>query len=344
MVDPWQLTEREKRGAWTAAFAVASTFFGPFAPAAMWGFDFIYDRRDWIFGNGGVPANAITCDESLLSLSALGRADSRSVTPLTIVINLDNSAMNLGLKTGDPVSVIVTGHSYVQSRSGLVVPARVGSPVTVAVPPGSYSVEAFGSTKASLFAASDPYPAVGGDSAAVLGGSRQLAIPLTAREPLIRPLVRAQPGPGYVKVSPRTRRSPAPSSTTCAKCGRQVDPSTPMLAHVLLCQGRPRTHSRPNPGRARFAATAAITDPAATVSSTASPDLQRLLRSFRDSRPKVYRCPECNAIFYSQKALTDHRAAPYVCDRCLQRFTTVAALDSHFAVMHPLVKLWRDFW
>jgi len=49
MAESWRLTERDRRGAWTAAAAVASTFFGPFAPAVMWGFDYVYDRRDLIF-------------------------------------------------------------------------------------------------------------------------------------------------------------------------------------------------------------------------------------------------------------------------------------------------------
>ena len=158
MAESWRLTERDRRGAWTAAAAVASTFFGPFAPAVMWGFDYLYDRRDLIFGTGGAPAQAVAADGSQVRLSALGQADWRQSTPLTIVINLDASALNLGLKNGDPVSVVVTGHSYVQSRSGLVVPARVGEPVTVGIPRGGYSVAAFGSRQGSQHAARQSSP------------------------------------------------------------------------------------------------------------------------------------------------------------------------------------------
>ncbi len=338
MADSWRLTEREKRGAWTTAFTVASTFFGGFAPAAMWGFEYLYDRRDLIFGTRGTPTQAVASDGSLVRLSALGWAGGQQSTPLTIVINLDNSALNLGLKKGDPVSVVVTGHSYVQSRSGLVVPARVGQPVTVAVPRGSYSVGAFGSKQGSLFTASDPYRAVGGSTTPILSGSRQLAVPLTAREPLIRPPVRAPLTLGNIKAPLGNRRLPAPSATTCAKCGQQIDASTTLLAHILTCQGRPASHWA-NP----WVIGSAVTKPVVTRSAAISPNLPQTLRSIRERQP-TYRCPECNAIFYSQKALDDHRAAPYKCDRCGQRFATSAALNFHFASMHPLVKWWRDFW
>lgn len=331
MAESWRLTERERRGAWTAAAAVASTFFGSFAPAVMWGFDYVYDRRDLIFGTGGVPARAVAADGSLVRLSSLGQADRGQSTPLTIVINLDASALNLGLKKGDPVSVVVTGHSYVQSRSGLVVPARVGEPVTVGIPRGSYSVAAFGSRQGSLFAASDPYRAVGGSDTPLLSGRRQLAVPLTAREPLIRLSARTPRALGNVSAPLGNRLLSLPAPKTCVRCGQPIDAGTTPLAHVLTCQGRPaRTWGNPAVGRR------AVTRPPVTSLATRG--------RLSDLRLPTFRCPECSAVFYSQKALDDHRAAPYKCDRCFQRFATDAALKSHFAIMHPIVKWWRDFW
>ncbi len=331
MAEPWRLTEREKRGAWTAAAAVASTFFGPFAPAVMWGFDYVYDRRDLIFGTGGAPAQAVAADGSLVRLSALGQADEQQSTPLTIAINLDASALNLGLKNGDPVSVVVTGHSYVQSRSGLVVPARVGEPVTVGIPRGSYSVAAFGSRQGSLFATSDPYRAVGGSNTLLLSGRRQLAVPLTAREPLIRLSARTPRTLGNLSAPLGNRPLSLPAPKTCVKCGQPIDVSTTPLAHVLTCQGRP----------ARTWASPAVSRPAVTRPVVTGPAPPGTLGNLR---LPTFRCPECSAVFYSQKALDDHRAAPYKCDRCFQRFATSADLNSHFAIMHPIVKWWRDFW
>src|SRR6266536_2568541 len=162
--------------------------------------------------------------------------------------------------------------------------------------------------------------------------------PLTAREPLIRPPVRAPLTLGNIKAPLGNRRLPAPSATTCAKCGQQIDASTTLLAHILTCQGRPASHWA-NP----WVIGSAVTKPVVTRSAAISPNLPQTLRSIRERQP-TYRCPECNAIFYSQKALDDHRAAPYKCDRCGQRFATSAALNFHFASMHPLVKWWRDFW
>jgi len=326
MAESWRLTERDRRGAWTAAAAVASTFFGPFAPAVMWGFDYLYDRRDLIFGTGGAPAQAVAADGSQVRLSALGQADWRQSTPLTIVINLDASALNLGLQNGDPVSVVVTGHSYVQSRSGLVVPARVGEPVTVGIPHGSYSVAAFGSRQGSLFAASDPYRAVGGSDTPLLSGRRQLAVPLTAREPFIRLSAKTPRTLGGLSTPLGNGLLSLPAPKTCVKCGQPINVGITPLAHVLSCQGRP----------ARTWASPAVTRPA--VTGLAIPGMLGNLRL------PTFTCPECNAVFYSQKTLDDHRAAPYKCDRCFQRFATSADLNSHFAIMHPIAKWWRDFW
>lgn len=227
----WQLTEQERRSAYSTAVAVASSFLGPFGPVISWGFDYLYDRRDLIFSPGGAPVQAITSDGSAVRLPLLSQAAARPQATLAISTTLGESARRLGLRTGDPVSMLVTGHSFAGARSGLVVPTRIGEQAKVSVPAGTYSVAAFGARQASLFTSKDPYQAAAGNTA-VAGGSSQLALALAARAALPRA---AAPGPavnlGLLGPNAQRRR--------CIYCG-QVQATPSLLGHTLNCPSRPK--------------------------------------------------------------------------------------------------------
>jgi hypothetical protein len=304
----WRLTDRERRQAFTAAVSVASVMLGPLGPLAVWGFDYLYDRRDLIFNTVGTPIRAYTADRSALSLAALsssivqprlpGSTLSRSVpsqSTLTIDTSLTDSARRLGLRNGDPVSVTVTGHRYVQSRSGLVVPTRIGEQVNITVPSGSYSIAAFGSRRASLFSAHDPYSTVAGDNVTAFGPKR-LALPLTARAAL--------PSTPASAAVPATSTNSTLAARTCLWCGLPLAP-TP-LVHLLSCSERPA----PTGG--------------AVLDFPVTPRLRQL---------RANRLPLQQLTFQ--------------CDRCDARFPTSPALDEHMQVMHPFitwVRSWLDEW
>lgn len=234
----WQLTDQERRKAYTAAVAVASSFLGPFGPVVMWGFDYLYDRRDLIFNPAGAPVQAIASDGSALRLAALSQPAAGPRATLAINTTLSDSARRLGLRNGDPVSMLVTGHSFAGARSGLVVPARIGEQAKVTVPAGKYSVTAFGSRQASLFSAKDPYQVAAGNTA-LAGGSRPLALALAARAPLLGtyPPARVQ-GTG-VNWAQAIQNAPVLTPRRCLYCG-QTPTTASMLAHTLSCPSRPK--------------------------------------------------------------------------------------------------------
>jgi hypothetical protein len=234
----WQLTDYERRRAYAAAVAVASSFLGPFGPVVMWGFDYLYDRRDLIFNSGGAPVQAIASDGSGLRLAALSQPAARPQATLAINTTLGDSAQRLGLRNGDPVSMLVTGHTFVGARSGLVVPARIGEQAKVTVPAGTYSVTAFGSRQASLFSAKDPYQVAAGNTTLV-AGSRQLALPLAARAPLLQTYSRAPEQGTRVDWARFSRNAPVLTPRQCPYCG-QTPTTASMLAHTLFCPSRPK--------------------------------------------------------------------------------------------------------
>ena len=237
---PWQLTDQERRRALAAVVAVASSFLGPFGPMVMWGFDYLYDRRDLIFSTTGVPIRAIASDSSVLRLSALSLPSGPSHATLSINTTLNNSARRLGIRKGDPVSLLVTGHSYVQARSGLVVPARIGEQTKIIVPPGNYSVTAFGSKQESLFTTPDPYRVVDGDTTP-LDGNRKLSLSLAPREPILK----ASPQPfisgASLNLPQLNPNVPLLPQGRCPYCGRAA--STSMLDHMLACPSIPKLPS-----------------------------------------------------------------------------------------------------
>jgi len=258
----WQLTDQERRRAYAAAVAVASSFLGPFGPMVMWGFDYLYDRRDLIFSATGAPVQAIASDSSVLRLSTLSmpggeltlsRSSGQPHATLSINTTLNNSARQLGIRNGDPVSVLVTGRSFVPTRngldvakrsgwavparSGLVVPARIGEQTKVTVPKGNYSVTAFGGKRESLFTTPDPYKVVAGNTT-LLDGNRQLALSLASREPLLK----AFPQPsstGTILTRPQANVISPWSAFPgrCVYCGKTADW---LMAHMLFCPSKPK--------------------------------------------------------------------------------------------------------
>ena len=136
-----------------------------------------YKRRDLIFDKLGMPRQAYASGKSLPLRSLTNPADANS---LSINITITDAAQRLGLRHGDPVTVMVAGQSYVNDRSGLVVPARIGQPVAVSLPAGNYSLAGLGARRESLFTAPDPYSAMAGGAVQVAGPS-WANLPLTAR-------------------------------------------------------------------------------------------------------------------------------------------------------------------
>ena len=108
---------------------------------------------------------------------------------MPVTLSVDTTAAGTGLRQGDPVSVVLSGHSGGQLRNGLVVPTRVGERVSLSLPRGSYSLTALGGRRETLFTNRDPYTALGGNNL-VLDGQRQLYLPLSARTSTASPLVR----------------------------------------------------------------------------------------------------------------------------------------------------------
>lgn len=235
----WQLTDQERRKACAAFVAVGASFLGAFAPVIMWGFDYLYDRRNLVFDAGGAPVQAIASDGSAVRLAALGQSAAGAQATLDVSTTLGDSARRLGLRNGDPVSMLVTGHTFAGPRSGLVIPARIGEQARVTVPAGSYSVTAFGSRQASLFSTMDPYQAAAGGTTAV-NGNRQLALPLTARAPLLETL---PPGPFVMRIlgAQATRIVPQPAKPGCPYCGLDLGTRF-LLRHILSCPSRPNPH------------------------------------------------------------------------------------------------------
>lgn len=230
----WQLTEQERRNAYSTAVAVASSFLGPFGPVISWGFDYLYDRRDLIFSPAGAPVQAIASDGSAVRLPLLSQAAARPQATLAISTTPGESARRLGLRTGDPVTMLVTGHSFAGARSGLVVPTRIGEQAKVSVPAGTYSVAAFGARQASLFSSKDPYQAAAGNTI-VAGGSSQLALSLAARAALPR----AAASGAAVNLGLLSQNAQRQTLRRCIYCG-QVQATPSLLGHTLNCPSRPK--------------------------------------------------------------------------------------------------------
>jgi hypothetical protein len=165
------------------AFVPGSTLFTQLV-------EYAYRRRDLIYDTLGIPRQAYSAGKvlPLRSLATPGGANT-----LSINITITDAAQRLGLRQGDPVTVMVAGHDYVSHRSGLVVPARIGQPVDISLPAGDYSLAGLGARRETLLTAPDPYSTMGGGTVQV-AGQRWLDLPLTARNTVPPPLGHRQVG------------------------------------------------------------------------------------------------------------------------------------------------------
>ena len=175
----WRLTEAERTRGYTylAEFA-AGLVLGPVGPFAVFAARYLYDRRDQIFSSSGAPVRAFDSTDRPVALSSLALPAAGNGT-LSLRPRLSESARRLGVRDGDPVGLVLTGHSYTGARSGLVVPARIGQRVEVAVPRGTYSLGAFAGRQDALFTRPQPFDAVAGRSV-VVGARSALSLPLAA--------------------------------------------------------------------------------------------------------------------------------------------------------------------
>jgi hypothetical protein len=219
------LTSDERRRGVFAAVQAASAVLGPWGPLVAWGVEIAYDRRDVIFDWLGGPAQAVTADGSALPLSSLvipGRT-ARTGT-LSVDVPLTFEAQRIGLRKGDPVSVVLSGHEYVQARSGLVVPTRIGERVRVTVPSGNYSLAAIGSRGDALYATPDPYTTMAGGNI-LLPDRREVVLRLAARNAAV--------GGPYVSPARADVMAQLRGMGNCGRCGNPVGGS--WLRHAGIC-------------------------------------------------------------------------------------------------------------
>jgi hypothetical protein len=208
---PWQLTDEERGRAYLAiAQSAAALFLGSAGPLAGWALEYLFERRNLIFSRLGTPTQAFEANGRALSLSAVRTPSAVRQGTLSLQTDLTGPLRDLGLRNGDPVGVVLTGHTAGQARSRLVVPTRVGERVDLAVPQGTYSLAAFASRRDSLFAAPDPFQGVT-TGRVDLGGRQTLSLPLSSRTPMERRL----------------------SGRTCRLCGRWVSGAAGMQ-HICL--------------------------------------------------------------------------------------------------------------
>lgn len=210
-MNSWGLTDEERlrlRGAFVQS--AAGFFFGAAGPLVAWAGQCLYDRRDLIFNPSGAPARAFDATGRALNLSKIGRPLATRPGTLSLYTGLTGAVRQLGLREGDPVTLVLVGQPYLQSASGLVVPALVGDQVKLAVPLGQYTLTAFASRRDALFTEPDPFRAVAG-RILNLGARQTLALPLTPRQPATTfrvPLA----GP------PPAAAPPVPPGCTCPQC------------------------------------------------------------------------------------------------------------------------------
>ena len=179
----WRLADGDGRELSAALILTVAPFLDSFVPGAMWLGKYLFDRRDLIFDRRGRPARAYDSTGQALNLANLGSRPGLRQGTLSLGTGLTASARQLGLRNGDPVSYVIAGQRNSGAENGLVIPARVGDRIDVAVPQGAYSLAAFASRGDALFTMSDPFSAVSG-AGVVLGGRSTLDMPLAVRNPV----------------------------------------------------------------------------------------------------------------------------------------------------------------
>ncbi|GLX93539.1 hypothetical protein [Herbidospora sp. NBRC 101105] len=197
----WRPTAAE-RSAWTrdAFRAAAGLIVGPGGFFLYLAGEYFYDRRHLLFGTGGTPQRAMNPEgESIALRGGFANLDAvpllggrgQGTQVLSITPSLTPSTRAMGLRDGDPVSLALSSRTVSSTRSGLIVPGRIGTTTRVTVPSDDYSVAALGTRASALFTSKDPVIGTGTGtvigSGVVVPGARQVNLPLAGRTPFPSP-------------------------------------------------------------------------------------------------------------------------------------------------------------
>ncbi|GAA0404543.1 hypothetical protein Acor_23920 [Acrocarpospora corrugata] len=202
--------------------------------------EYVYDRRHLLFDAGGAPMRAMNPEgesialrggfTSLDAVPLLG-GGGRGTQVLSITPSLTASTRAMGLRDGDPVSVALSSRTVSSTRSGLIVPGRIGATTRITVPRDEYSVAALGSLASALFTSKDPVIGAGtGQVVAagpVLPGFSGGALYPAAR-PVSLPLIGR---------APYSNRLATPLALRCPWCGESVTGSS--FNALANCPRRP---------------------------------------------------------------------------------------------------------
>jgi hypothetical protein len=163
--------------------------------------EYLYDRRHLLFETGGAPLQAMNPEgesialrggfTSLNAVPLLGGGN-RGTQVLSVTPSLTASTRAMGLRDGDPVSVALSSRTVSSTRSGLIVPGRIGTTTRITVPKDDYSVAALGARTSALFTSKDPV--IGTGTGTVVSGFHEL------------PFQRLQRTPGGVWLAPEAAR------------------------------------------------------------------------------------------------------------------------------------------
>ncbi|GAB1818185.1 hypothetical protein [Herbidospora sp. RD11066] len=210
----WRPTAAE-RSTWTrdALRNATGLLLGPGGFILYLAGEYFYDRRHLLFGTGGTPLQAMNPQGEAIALrGGFGDLDAvpllggrgRGTRVLSITPSLTPSTRAMGLLDGDPVSVALSSRTVSSTRSGLIVPGRIGVTTRITVPGDDYSVAALGTRASALFTSKDPV--IGTGTGTVAGP--QVYLPLTGRTPFSAP-----------------RRPNALAGLRCPWCGQTVSGS-----------------------------------------------------------------------------------------------------------------------
>ncbi|CCH34438.1 hypothetical protein ABZ816_37435 [Actinosynnema sp. NPDC047251] len=207
--NPFHPTDAERREGYTlmAQFA-ASLVLGPIGPFAVFAARYLYDRRDALFDPSGRPVRAFDVSGTPVRPDLGGNV-------VTVRPNLTASAQASGLRQGDPVGLVLTGQ---QNHNGLIVPARLGEPVDIAVPRGTYALGAFAARRDQLFTRAHPFTAVDGRTV-TWGAGRALDLAPRSRPTLLTPTAATWATPVRRTTTPKPLRTQfRPPEPTCWWC------------------------------------------------------------------------------------------------------------------------------